>query len=561
MHCLTSLALVLLAPASIAQQSTIGTAVFDIGSLPTTTDEGASDLTIFDPFMLEENWGERKIETESFNSGPLVQLFKSVLDLDNEVDQYIVTRGDSDLILTADAQRLELARQLYEFLRSSLGVTRQFEVLAFDTTEAGLPNTPSGAVLSAADASQRVDALTASGSEVKRWVLSVDSGRTALLRSESTVPFVYSYNVEIASEAFAYDPRICNPRLGDLLAARAAPAGDATRLSLFLRHTEAIGELEALNLDYGGFVGDEANGEAHELYSSMTIERLDVAFHGFGIQVILGEGEAIELTIEGGGTEGGRAGYLIRSLTKEPGAVSRFQVGEVGSPAELLLVESEEQGAVGLYANYELTPFRHGSKSEGKSVRLPAGDPRQIVNRVRGVGNGLFGGQIGFKAAYLYVPDAQSELELGAALATTASGSPRHRVLAASVDAGSNSVAKFKIPTLDGVSGFAFVAQGGLRISDAQVEVATGASVRVPEVNAVYEGAFFEWQAHEGGSVSIEAASSIGKGRQVPLGSIGRGIVEPHSQQLLRDRQSLVSGKAELGVRGGDGLGATVTLQ
>ncbi len=556
MNFVFSTALSALLAAPVFQEPARESAIFDLGALSGQVNHVKKGLTVMDPFRWASSQ-EVEFSSDDLHPGRFVDLFEQVLDGGSM--HSVSGSGDSLLLsITASAANLETARQLYRFLESSLSSSRQFEVLSFDSSQVSPANNSPGFVLSPEDAGRRIEEVRSSGADVERWALTIRPSRSALVSNESTIPFLADYDVEIAQGAYIFDPVTCFPRLGQLLCARATPAGDAARLSLFFRKTEALGAPHARSVTFGGLTVSEV-AQASSLDSAMPLEQLEVQSHGFGIQVALRSGEAVELSIERSAAGADRASYLIRCLDAGPGAVHRGTFGDL----ELVLIDpgASHQGSIRLVQENRLFPLDPSGNTPEATVRLPREEQGPVIDRLRRAGSSGGSGQLGPYVTFLMNANDSSTEGVDAYFDELESSDLAHRFVTATVAEGGEPVARFQMPCLAGSRGFAFSARGSLRIVDAEVEVAQNVSVIEPEVAQVMEGAAVVWHARNGGQVSMEASVRSGESSVLALGEIGKGILDRLPLRFLHDRRGLVDGAAELGSQGSSGLGALVQLR
>lgn len=552
----TALSALLAVP--VSQEPAQESAIFDLSALSVGTDRPPL-LSVMDLFRWDHPIAP-EVAFEALNAGRLVDLFEQVLNLGGSGAMRYVggSDGSESLSIVASAEDLELARQLYGFLESSMNGSRKFEVLSFDASQVSPAINSSGSVLSPEDADKRIQAVRSSGVDLERWAFSARPGRTMLVSNEDTIPFLGDYDAEIAQGAFLYTPVTFYPRLGPLLCARATPAGDAARLSLFLQNTEAVGPVETRMVTFGGMTVSE-QAQASLMHSTMPLERLEVQSHGFGIQVALRSGEAVELSIDQSAGGSDPASYLIRCLDAGSGAVHRAKFGD----RELFLIDpgASHRGSIQLDTEYRLFPANALEFDSESYAKFSVEEWGPVIDRLRQEGSSGASSPLGPFVSYVTKNGNRVSAGIEAYFKQLESPDLAHRVLTTTVEAGGESVARFRLPCLEGSRGFAFSVRGSLRIAGADSEVAQFASVIEPEVAPVMEGAVFSWHARAGGEVSLEAAVRSGEPSVISLGEIGKGILDRMPLRSLYDRRGLVDGVAELGSQGGSGLEAHIQLQ
>ena len=530
------------------------TATVELGAFAVTQDEGPEGLALLDPFAWLDN-SRAGVEGEDLNPRDVLDLLDRFFGRGQRgLQARTVAEGSGaySVKLEGTNEQIAQAREILGFLEEQLHAPRRFEVLAFRSAGVSPAVDSSGSVLSPEETEARIAAIAMSGTDVRRYTLSVRPGQTGTIHLREERSFVADYDVEIAAGAFAYDPRICMPRIGDLLVARAKGEGDGSRLSLVLRRGVAAGPVTSREMVIGGLAGRE-QGPVGPMNSKVVLEGLEIVTHSFGFETVLRNGESVELSIESALGDGAGSSYLVRALDVGPGPVRRLAVGD----RELVLVEEEFASPDTFTFEQDGRAFADPEWSGALYAALPSsrGPAKEVMETDRDAS------RIGPFAFVVCGPTGPSADKLVDEIQRILPSPARHRVVNAEIRSDGVEFARFRFPCLAGSKGFAATSRGAMRVYDLDVEVAANASVVDPSVEPILEGALCIWDTRGRGSVELEAAVGKGPETTLTLEGIGHGMIDRTPRTRIADTRSLAGGEAELGVQGGPGLSAIVRLQ
>jgi hypothetical protein len=193
--------------------------------------------------------------------------------------------------------------------------------------------------------------------KVESYTLSLRPGRTARVDLTRPHHLLLDYDVEVASGAIAFDPRVGTMTSGTRLEIRGAPSRKGLELAMVFTSGTATGRAEEIDLDQQGFVATD--GGHTFLDGPRIVQRFAVARRSFACNTALPDGQALVLasTLELSAAQGVQ--YIV--VRRTGGALRMVHaIDGVGDGSDAYLVNMEAISPVRLFFE---GPFLAGNLS------------------------------------------------------------------------------------------------------------------------------------------------------------------------------------------------------
>jgi hypothetical protein len=467
------------------------------------------------PYLWPTEFSERipaldEYSTTDSVADVVVQVFSAELEYEGRKIEY----SDGRLrVVAPPALHKEIERTL-AFLESAM---RRSVELRIDVFNRPLEAAPLATLLSTKDAD---DLVAAAGASARTYVLRVTPGRIATLDLTREVPLVGDYDVEIAQTAVQVDPVMFQFMIGTRLAARAAIVPGGVKLALVCRDGSQVGELHETRMELGGIMVNDSGRTM--MTQPVTLQSVSVLQRSLALNLALPEGKVavIESTLAVQ-TGTSRVAMLLRASA------------ERREPFNSLVVGNDRARLEVLDASYLCPPratisgqlFQHGTFPRSMSALFAISSSRggePAANAMPSLAEqGWVESEIDSSGAYHTIALAPwilaYALKDGAdsKLAPSAFGpdsailaqarTPENALMHLTLRRANGSVAaQAWLPMVYGEESAAIFGGESLFVSDADVEVATGAATIDPVIQDAFDGLAISarpLRANDGGSV------------------------------------------------------------
>ncbi|MFT5689893.1 MAG: hypothetical protein ACI8PQ_002742 [Planctomycetota bacterium] len=463
---------------------------------------------------------------------------------------------DNSLSITASAELHDRAKEMLAGLRTAFGA-RALVTVDILTLEGQLLTFPKSATASTAQADALINAALTRGASHVRHELEIVPGSAAISDMTQPLAVMLDYDVEIAQDAFIWDPIPSTLDLGQRIVIRGVPDGDRLQISALLRTVDLVGEVNNRSFGTAGFLASEQKGPTYAAGPDV-LQQAEVAMSSFAFTGDVTMGNALicasELNISGSmrsqlvvirpleitgralfrqnlSSGEGRELVVVNTEAFSPSSVNAWFLGhdeldaDVVGPFIYSQIEANSDGADPLMSK----AFEFSANAMSGPWIMIAVDP--TWDRISG-------------DAIERIADSWSAPEDTISLTLDLLASGR----------GDNVPARTLLPSWRGHRAAAIVGLARNVVYDYDVEVAQGAAVADPVVLSAFQG--LGAVARPGlTSVMADAALVLPSGRptQLDLGGMTYGLLDHHEEEILRvrSRHSVgAGGVATFGAKG-----------
>ncbi len=446
---------------------------------------------------------------------------------------------DNTLVITASADLHDRAKEIIAGLSTAFGARARVSVEIL-TLEGQLLTFPDSATTTSGQADALINAALTRGASLVRHELEVVPGSSAISDMTQPLAVMMDYDVEIAQDAFIWDPVPSTLDLGQRIVMRGVPNGNRLQLSVLLRTVDLVGQVSDRSLGTAGFLASEQKGPTYA-EGPDVIQQAEVAMSSFAFTGDVSMGNALvcasELNI--GGAMRSQL-VVIRPLEIVGQALYRQKLGS-SNGRELVVVNMEafspSTANSWFLDSEEIDPDVVGPFIYSQIEANVDGANLLMEKAFEFIANSQYGAWI------MIAVDPTWDQISGEAMERIASSWPASEdtvsltleLLASG--RGDNVPARTLLPSWRGHKAAAVAGLARNVVHDYDVEVAQGSAVADPVVLSAFQG--LGVVARPGlTSLTADAALVVPSGRptQLNLGGLTYGLLDHHEEEVLRVR-------------------------
>lgn len=416
----------------------------------------------------------------------LLDLLSQVLGDDLRREGRELTVDGNVLTVLAPSPLQEQVRSVLESLSGALAGTASVRVDVLSLGEAA-GELGSAGVITEEEAAKWVTTLVGRGAKHQSLTVELSAGRTAVLDSHRSIPFLFDYDVEIAQNMCVFEPVMWETRDGTRLVLRGSGVPGGLVLSSVCVRSELIGPLAALDLAMSGLVNQGEGQGAQRLAGPEGVQSPELLVTSFAFDTFLADGKALALTLEGSLGEvrrrevvlirragGGLASFVARPVPRTSRTLIALDTG-LFRPARLACSAEpwvDPRGGVQPSVVASLEAELSGFLLEWLKARF------SVWRR--------FGPWILIVTDPAWDRDAAAQLER---LVKSLRPATTLRTVGIDLRApGAGSPVRIRVPLLEGTSAGLVLARGRTAVLGYGVEVAQGSAAPDPMVDSVFDG-------------------------------------------------------------------------
>ncbi len=434
----------------------------------------------------------------------VLDLVQQVLGDELRAEGRDISIEGTDLVLLAPQALHEQVRAVLAALARVLTASVQVKVDVLSLAEGVAAELGASSVITQEEAQKLVNGLVGRGAQQREFMFQLAAGRTAWIDQRRSVPFLFDYDVEIAQQAFIYDPVVAETPDGWRMLLRGVPSENGLALSVLFLHSE-LSALTERPLGVGGQValgGDKNAGSVVDWRGPQAIQIPEVQLTSCAFDTFLAEGKALVVLAES--DLGGVKRREVVVLRKVGGAASAFASVPIPRTTRTLIAVNPETFRVPRFAVEIGRDFTGAHPLVFARLEADSSPFFQEWLKYRFSVWRRLGPWILIVTDPAWDGDSAADLER---LIATRRTEPRVLDLAVGLEAyGAPNPMRLALPIREGSTCGVVLGRTTTTIFDYDVEVAQSAAVSDPFVAARFEGLALVLSASEenGGALTLE---------------------------------------------------------